>query len=77
MNFQSLSVKICLIALTFAGLGATTVMVQPLQTARVGSPANIAGFHKLYGSIQNLQDFLESVDPSETGLIQLAAEGIC
>jgi len=59
-------------ALAFAGLGATTVMVQPLQTAEVHSPVVSAGFHDFDGSIKNLQNFLNSVDSSEAEVIELA-----
>ena len=65
MRFRSSSIKIWLIALAIAGLGACTAMVQLSDTVEVDSPAISGGVHSFNGPIKNLQNFLESVDPSE------------
>ena len=73
MRFRSSSIKIWLVVLAATGLGACTAMVQLSETVEVDSPVISGGVHSLNGPIKNLQNFLESVDSSETELAQLAA----
>ena len=73
MRFRSSSIKIWLVVLAATGLGACTAMVQLSETIEVDSPVISGGVHSLNGPIKNLQNFLESVDSSETELAQLAA----
>lgn len=75
MIFRNSSFRIWLIVLAFAGFSATTVMVQPSQTAEVRSPAVSSNFHDFDKSIKNLQNFLDSVDSSDARAIKLAAAG--
>jgi len=75
MIFRNSSFRIWLIVLAFASFSATTVMVQPSQTAEVRSPAVSSNFHDFDKSIKNLQNFLDSVDSSDATAIKLAAAG--
>ena len=75
MIFRNSSFKIWLVVLAFASFSATTVMVQPSQTAEVRSPAVSSNFHDFDKSIKNLQNFLDSVDSSDARAIKLAAAG--
>ena len=72
MDIQNTSINIWLTALAVGGLSATTVMVQPVQTAEIHSPVVSTGFHDFDWSIKILRSYLNSVNSSEAEVIKLA-----